>query len=240
MKKCFKLVYEVGMMVLALASITILLVPVSYPWMEITDNIIVAVFMFDYIVRLLISRDKKDFFKHNVIDLISALPFNAMFKALRVFKILKVLKLAKFARLAAVFARFSKKISPFLKTNGFNYVLWCSVGLIGISSLLISYLEQKSLADALWWSVVTVTTVGYGDISPETAAGRIIAVILMIFGIGFLGMLTGTITTYFTRKTQRKTNRDELNDIIEKLSEVQVNKLIEYSNSLIEKDKMER
>lgn len=237
MKKYLKVIYEAGMMILALASITILLVPVSYPWMEIADNVIVTIFMLDYIIRLLISSNKKDFFRHNVIDLISALPLNAIFKTLRVFKILKVLKIAKFARLAAVFARFSKRISPFLKTNGLNYVLWCSVGLIGISAFLISYLEDKSLADALWWSIVTVTTVGYGDISPATAAGRVIAVILMIFGIGFIGMLTSTITTYFARKTQKKTSKDELSEIVEKLSDVQVNKLIEYGNSLIERDK---
>ena len=71
---------------------------------------------------------------------------------------------------------------------------------------------------------MTTTTVGYGDISPETMPGRIIAVILMIFGIGFIGMLTGTMTTFFTRKVTAKTKSDEL-------------KMVHFGNQLIEKDR---
>jgi voltage-gated potassium channel len=66
-----------------------------------------------------------------------------------------------------------------------------------IGAFSISIVENKSFSDSLWWSFVTTTTVGYGDISPATNAGRIIASILMLVGIGFVGMLTGTIATYF-------------------------------------------
>ncbi len=51
----------------------------------------------------------------------------------------------------------------------------------------------------LWWSIVTATTVGYGDISPSTGLGRLIALILMATGIGLLGMITGSIATYFIK-----------------------------------------
>ena len=66
-----------------------------------------------------------------------------------------------------------------------------------IGAFGISITEGKTFADSLWWSFVTATTVGYGDISPSTNIGRIIAAILMLVGIGFVGMLTGTIATYF-------------------------------------------
>jgi len=62
----------------------------------------------------------------------------------------------------------------------------------------------ESFDDALWWSFVTATTVGYGDISPVTTPGRIIAAILMLTGIGFIGMLTGVISTFFISK--KRTN----------------------------------
>ena len=66
------------------------------------------------------------------------------------------------------------------------------------------------------WSFVTTTTVGYGDISPESHIGRIIAVILMITGIGFVGMLTGTIATFFLGKREIRSFRDETIDNIRK------------------------
>jgi Ion channel. len=53
------------------------------------------------------------------------------------------------------------------------------------------------MIDALWWSFVTITTVGYGDIAPLTTGGRITGIIVMVFGIGILGMFTATIASAF-------------------------------------------
>lgn len=60
-----------------------------------------------------------------------------------------------------------------------------------------------NFGDSIWWSVVTTTTVGYGDISPKSAGGRIIAGLLMLVGIGFLGMITGSIATYFVSRLSK-------------------------------------
>ena len=59
------------------------------------------------------------------------------------------------------------------------------------------YFEHMKFTDALWWSFVTATTVGYGDLSPSTNAGRIIASLLMLVGIGLIGSLTSSITSFF-------------------------------------------
>ena len=55
----------------------------------------------------------------------------------------------------------------------------------------------QSLPDGLWWSLVTAMTVGYGDLSPRTGEGRLIAAVLMLAGIGTIGMVTGSIATFF-------------------------------------------
>ena len=55
----------------------------------------------------------------------------------------------------------------------------------------------QTFGDALWWAIVTATTVGYGDISPATTEGRLIAVVLMLVGIGVIGVFTATVATYF-------------------------------------------
>lgn len=61
-----------------------------------------------------------------------------------------------------------------------------------------------SIGDALWWSFVTITTVGYGDVFPQTTGGRVIGIIVMIFGIGFLGMFTATIASIFVERKIRQ------------------------------------
>lgn len=70
------------------------------------------------------------------------------------------------------------------------------LGAIGI------YITEKGITvnnfqDAIWWSFVTSTTVGYGDISPSTQFGRVIAALLMLTGIGTIGMVTSSISVYF-------------------------------------------
>ncbi|VAX28614.1 Potassium voltage-gated channel subfamily KQT; possible potassium channel, VIC family [hydrothermal vent metagenome] len=65
-------------------------------------------------------------------------------------------------------------------------------------ALGLHYFEQTpSVFDALWWSFVTITTVGYGDVTPTTLGGRITGVVVMVFGIGLLGMFTATVASIF-------------------------------------------
>ena len=77
--------------------------------------------------------------------------------------------------------------------TGFSIVM-------GALSIMTREPRMPKFGDALWWALVTATTVGYGDISPETSGGRIVASILMIVGIGLIGMITGSIATYFVGK----------------------------------------
>ena len=73
------------------------------------------------------------------------------------------------------------------------------------SGCLIAFFEPDiSFASGIWWSIVTLTTVGYGDISPSTPGGRILAVLIMFFGIGLLGMLSAILATLLIRKRMRE------------------------------------
>lgn len=167
------------------------------------DNIIYFVFLVDFAARLALSKNKRSFIKNHYIDLIALLPFhfftNSPYGSL--FKLMRVM---------TYLLRLVHNIRDILYTNGFIYSLGSASIITLIGSFAIYFLEKdssttiKSYGDALWWSIVTVTTVGYGDISPSTSAGRAIAVILMLSGIGFLSMLTSTVSTYFITKTDKK------------------------------------
>ena len=75
--------------------------------------------------------------------------------------------------------------------------------LLGAAGLTV-FEANRSFPDALWWAIVTVTTVGFGDIAPASLGGRLIGVVLMFFGIGVLGMFTATIAGVFVEKRLRK------------------------------------
>lgn len=164
------------------------------------DTGILIIFAFDYFTRLILSKNKHQFFRSNIIDLISIIPFNSVFQAARITRLLKftrLFKLIKLLRIIVLLTKFKKNTDKFLKTNNFHYVIWFTILTVIIGALGFSIIENKSFSDGLWWSFVTVTTVGYGDMSPTTGIGRLLASLLMLIGIGFLGMLTGAISTFF-------------------------------------------
>lgn len=184
------------------------------------DYIIWFIFVGDYFIRLYKSRNKKKFIKKNIIDLVSIIPFNTIFMVFRALKILRVGKVtrigevAKVLRILTVSGRIKRNFDEFITTNNFNYTLGIALVIIIGGSVIMSIVEKISLGDAIWWSIVTVTTVGYGDISPQTPMGRVVATLLMIMGIGFISSLTSTLSTYFIKKEEKrhkKTNEIILN-----------------------------
>lgn len=115
------------------------------------------------------------------------------------------------SRLIGITGKLSRNLNGFLKTNGFINVLYISIILILISATTYSVAENVPFVDALWWALVTTTTVGYGDISPSSSFGRIAAIMLMFLGIGFIGLLTSTITEFFNgEKKEQDTSENQL------------------------------
>jgi len=94
-----------------------------------------------------------------------------------------------------------RRIWKFVKRENLHRLLVFIGGAILISTIGIVIVEPDvSPINALWWSIVTLTTVGYGDISPVTLGGRLIAVMIMFFGIGLLGMLSATLASMLVEK----------------------------------------
>ncbi|ESS00720.1 ion transporter [Limosilactobacillus fermentum NB-22] len=94
---------------------------------------------------------------------------------------------------------------------------------------MYSISEKVDFATALWWSITTATTVGYGDVSPTTSIGKLAAVMVMIIGIGFIGMLTSSISNFFISNDEVNLKEElaklhnenaQLNDKLDRLEQI--------------------
>lgn len=224
-----KKIYEGIICILAIISVVLAVLGYNNSLsanMKYVDNTIGIIFTADYTIRLILSQNKIKFFKENILDLIAILPFNSTLRILRTFKFFKLLrftKLLKATRFISLLSRLYKKINSFFDTNGFKYMVLISVVFVFTGGSLISVTENMTLQDGIWWAFVTTTTVGYGDISPSTHYGRIIAMILMIVGIGLIGSVTSTLTSFFMGKRDLTVSNDKVNMVLKMYNELNEN-----------------
>ena len=168
---------------------------------ELGTTIAWAVFLVDYLVRLSLAADRLRWFFRHMIDLaIVALPF---------------LRPLRLLRLLVLFGALQKAIGGAIRGRVIAYTAFSVVLLIYVASLAILDVEREqptskitTFGDAVWWSITTVTTVGYGDLSPVTGVGRVIAVLLMIGGISLVGVVTATLASWII---QRVAEEDTMN-----------------------------
>lgn len=104
--------------------------------------------------------------------------------------------LKKILVLKATTTRILQRLYSFLQRENVIKLLLAILIIVLCSGYLIAFFEPSvSFASGVWWSIVTLTTVGYGDISPSTLEGRVLAVIIMFFGIGLLGLLSASLAS---------------------------------------------
>jgi voltage-gated potassium channel len=165
----------------------------------IVDGAICLVFAWDFIVRLRASEAGSRFWLtsgYEILAMIPAVAFYALGMIPAISSSLRILRLIRVVRVIIVIARTSrvmKKSGGFLQRSHLLALSGISLLIVFIGAYVVLLLEQgtegaqiTNLSDAVWWSISTVTTVGYGDIVPESAAGRIMGMVLMAVGIGVM------------------------------------------------------
>jgi voltage-gated potassium channel len=156
-----------------------------------------VVFVVDYVVRLILADRKGAFVRANVPDLLAAL-----IPIFRPFRLLGELRRISFFRRHSGSAVRARVVAYSL---GF-VVLW-------VYTIAVTVVAAErgahgatilSLGDAIYWAVVTISTVGYGDMVPVTTFGRVLAVMLMLSGILIVGVTTATVVSYFNETIRRR------------------------------------
>ncbi len=206
--------FDVVLLILIVASITILMLEtvkgINAEWATVfyrLDWVITGLFTVEYFLRLWTSEKKTRyvFSFFGIIDLLSILPTYlsvffagshtlAIIRVLRLLRVFRVLKLVQFMgeanKLGEAVKSSSRKIIVFL-----FFVVIVSV-FIGTLMYIIEGREHgfTSIPRSIYWAIVTLTTVGYGDIAPQTTIGQLLATILMVTGYGLIAVPTGLVT----------------------------------------------
>jgi voltage-gated potassium channel len=152
-----------------------------------------GVFLLDYVARFSLATNRARWFVRHLLDLaVVALP---------------LLRPLRLLRLLVLVAALQKAIGGAIRGRVIVYTVFSVVLLVYVASLAILETERfqpdsniTTFWDAVWWSITTVTTVGYGDLSPVTGTGRMIAVALMIGGISLVGVVTATLASWIIQR----------------------------------------
>ena len=174
--------------------------------LEFLDNAICIFFLIEFSIRFYKAESKLQFMKWGWIDLISSIPNIDFLRAGRTLRLIRLLRILRAFRSTKHLMNhvFKSRAQGTLTT-----VSILAVMLIIFSSIAVLQLETdansniKTAEDALWWSYVTIATVGYGDKFPITTGGRIIGVLLMTGGVGLFGTFTAFISTWFLDDKKR-------------------------------------
>lgn len=190
---------------LALYAVDILVERLPAGWssaFQIADYVIWALFAAEYVVRLVLADDRLRYWWRNLPDLaIIVLPVLRPLRILRLLLLLKIL---------------NRRAADSLRGRVLVYGVSAAILLVFCGALAVLDAERHhpganitTFGNALWWAVVTITTVGYGDYRPITVEGRLVAVGMMVAGLALLGAVTASFASWLIERLRDEEEVEE-------------------------------
>lgn len=185
-------------------------------FLEISEAVVVVIFTLEYLLRIYASEKPLRFIFSffGIIDLLAILPYYMAIgldlRAVRLFRVLRIIRFFKLPR----YNRAIRRIKLAFRLAREDLIMFSGVAFIlfYIAAVGIYYFENKaqpeafaSIFHAMWWSVVTLTTVGYGDVYPITAGGRVFTFFVLMLGLGIVAVPSGILASSLSAA------RDEIN-----------------------------
>ena len=178
------------------------------------DLVICIILFFDFIYRMRQEEDKKAFIKHNWPDIIAMIPFDILSLSPSYVFFARFFRLFRLVRLVTLFRREWKYISSFFKQTHINFAIGMLLFTVFAGTILFYLLEHgtnpavHTMWDAMWFTITTMLT-GNSDINPVTHDGEMIAVLMIIIGISFVGILTASLASWLINKSNKTENDTE-------------------------------
>jgi voltage-gated potassium channel len=204
--------YNIFILVLTILSLAIMVVQLlpinvaTYSLLNVYDNVVCGIFLIDFFLNLTKSPSKRDYFigRRGWLDLLGSIPSLGFFKYSGLLRLARLSRLARISRLLR--GQNKKQLVDDVLQNRGEYAAFITVLaaflVLTVTSALVLQFEAaspdaniKTGGDALWWALVTITTVGYGDRYPVTLAGRVTAFFVMIAGVGIIGALASILAS---------------------------------------------
>ena len=172
----------------------------------------VIIFTIEYFIRMLVSKKKLSyiFSFYGIVDLLAILPFYLDFgfdaRSLRVIRIFKILKFKQYNYAMKRYSLALNSIRNELAVFSLSAMFLLYISAVGIYFFEKDIQPEKfgSILDSMWWALVTLTTVGYGDTYPITPLGKLFTSLIVVIGIAIIAIPTGLISSALTNTNNKK------------------------------------
>lgn len=186
---------------------------------EVANWLIWAVFAIELAAILIVASRRKAALRAHWLDvLIVVLTVPLVTEALAWFRLARFIRLARLGALTTRALQAERRVTSGDSLRIAAILTLTAIVVGGAAEYAVSTGEFTSLWDGVWWAVVTVTTVGYGDLYPKSIEGRLIGMVLMFVGIGFLSLLTAAVASRFVRQD----TEGELVEVMDALRRIEV------------------